>query len=200
MTRFYRIFHLVMRPLVWLFFPFCVHGWENVPKDRPVVLCGNHSHAMDGVLVCFAMPRTVPVRIMAKRELMEKPFLGWLLRKLGTFGVDRGHSDLTAVKTAIKAVRDGQNLLVFPEGTRVRQEGDVRPKGGAAMIALRTGVPMVPVYAGKPKKFLHMTHIVFGEPFEPKTESRHGTAEEYQMYADEVVRRAYALGREWEKK
>ena len=45
-----------------------------------------------------------------------------------------------------------------------------------------------------------MTHIVFGEPYEPKTETRHGTAEEYQAYADEIMHRAYDLGREWEKK
>ncbi|MBQ9647952.1 MAG: 1-acyl-sn-glycerol-3-phosphate acyltransferase [Oscillospiraceae bacterium] len=200
MTRFYRIFHFIFYPILWLLFPFTIHGRENVPKDRAVVLCGNHAHAIDPFLICLALPRNVPVRIMGKKELFDKPFLGWLLTHLGGFPVDRGHSDLAAVKTSIKTIKDGAHLLVFPEGTRVEREGDVRPKGGVVMIAMRTGAPLLPVYAGKKRKLFRMTHIVFGEPYAPKTAARHGTAEEYQEYADEIMRRAYALGREYEKK
>ena len=200
MTRFYRVFHFIFYPILWLLFPFTIHGRENVPKDRAVVLCANHAHAIDPFLICLALPRTVPVRIMGKKELFDKPFLGWLLAHLGGFPVDRGHSDLAAVKTSIKTIRDGAHLLVFPEGTRVEHEGDVQPKGGVVMIAMRTGAPLLPVYAGKKRKLFHMTHIVFGEPYEAKTATRHGTAEEYQEYADEIVRRAYALGREFEKR
>ncbi len=197
MNRLYRAVHLLMYPFIWLLFPFTVHGRENLPKDRAVVLCGNHAHAVDPILICLALPRTMPVRIMGKRELFEIPVLGPLLTKLGAFPVDRGHSDLHAIKTSIKAVRDGQSLLVFPEGTRVEHEGDTRAKGGVVMIAMRTGAPLVPVYAGERRKLFHMTHIVFGEPYEPKTETRHGTAEEYHEYSDEIVRRAYALGKPW---
>ena len=200
MTRFYRIFHLIFYPLIWLLFPFRVHGLENLPKDRPVVLCANHAHALDPVLICMALPRTTPIRIMSKKELFDKPFLRWLITRLGAFPVDRGNSDLGAVKTSIKSIKDGVNLLVFPEGTRVEHEGDARAKGGVVMIAMRTGAPLVPVYVGKKNKMFHLTHIVFGEPFEAKTATRHGTAEEYQEYADEIMRRAYDLGRRWEKK
>ena len=196
---FFRIIYVIFKPFVWLLFPFTAHGWENVPKDRPVVLCANHANAVDPILIRLAMPFGVSVRIMAKKELMDKPVLGWFLSRLGAFGVDRGNSDLNAVKTAIKSVKEGSHLMVFPEGTRVKHAGDVRPKGGVVMIAMRTGAPLLPVYAGKGKKLFRMTHIVFGAPFEAKTQSRHGTAEEYQAYADEVVRRAYELGREWKK-
>ena len=199
MTRFYRVFHFVFYPILWVLFPFTIHGRENVPTDRAVVLCANHAHAIDPFLICLALPRHVPVRIMAKKELMDTPLLGGFLGRLGAFGVDRGHSDLNAVKTAIKTVRDGAHLLVFPEGTRVKRQGEVQPKGGVVMIAMRTGAPLLPVYVGKPHKLFHMTHIVFGEPYEPKTAARHGTAEEYQAYADEIVRRAYDLGRGLEK-
>ena len=199
MTRFYRVFHFVFYPILWVLFPFTIHGRENVPTDRAVVLCANHAHAIDPFLICLALPRHVPVRIMAKKELMDTPLLGGFLGRLGAFGVDRGHSDLNAVKTAIKTVRDGAHLLVFPEGTRVKRQGEVQPKGGVVMIAMRTGAPLLPVYVGKPDKLFRKTHIVFGEPYAPKTATRHGTAEEYQEYADEVVRRAYDLGREFEK-
>lgn len=199
MTKTYRILHFICYPFFWLLFPFTAHGLENVPTDRPVVLCANHSHAVDPFLICLCLPRTVPVRIMGKKELFEKPVLGPLLTVLGGFPVDRGHSDLASVKTAIRTIRDGAHLLVFPEGTRVSREGEARPKGGVAMIAMRTGAPLLPVYVGKPNKLFHMTHIVFGETYEPKCETRHGTPEEYQAYADEIVRRAYELGREWEQ-
>ena len=200
MNRFYRVLHVIFWPLFQLLFPFTVSGLENLPKDRAVVLCANHASAIDPVTICFALPRQVPVRIMAKKELFERPFLRWLITKLGAFPIDRGHSDLNGVKTAIKAVRDGQNLLVFPEGTRVEREGQVEPKGGVVMIAMRTGAPLLPVYVGDKRKLFHRTHVVFGELYEPHTATRHGTAEEYQAYAEEVVRRAYALGKTAEKR
>ena len=199
MTRCYRFFHMVFYPILWLLFPFTFHGRENVPKDRPVVFCANHAHAMDPFLLALGLPRTMPIRFMAKRELMDAPLLGWFLGKLGAYGVDRGHSDARALRISIESLRDGVSLLVFPEGTRVRRRGDVRVKRGAAVIAMRTGVPMLPVYVGTPRKLFRMTHVVFGAPYEPETDSRRAAPEEYQEYADEVMRRAYALGGEWER-
>ena len=199
MTRFYRFFHLVFYPILWLLFPFTFHGRENVPNDRPVVFCANHAHAMDPFLLALGLPRTMPIRFMAKKELMDAPLLGWFLGKLGAYSVDRGHSDAKALRTSIESLRDGVSLLVFPEGTRVKHEGDERAKRGAVVIAMRTGVPMLPVYVGTPRKLFRMTHVVFGEPFEARGEARRATPEEYQGYADEIMRRAYALGREWEK-
>lgn len=198
MNRVYRVSHAVFQPFFHLFYPFRAHGLENLPQDRPFILCPNHSHAVDPILVCLSMPGSVPIRIMAKKELMDTFALGAYLKALGVFGVERGGSDIASLKTAIKALKDGENLLIFPEGTRVKQEGQIRPKGGVSMIALRTGAVLVPVYAGKRDKLFHRTDIVFGKPYEPKTETRHGTAEEYQEFADEVLRRAYELGREYE--
>lgn len=195
MTAFYRVMHTCISPFIKILFPFDVKGLENIPKDRAVLLCGNHSHAVDPFLVALSFPAGYSLRVMAKKELMDTPVLGFLLKQAGIFGVDRGHSDLGAVKTAIKTLKDGGSLVIFPEGTRVKKEGDIRPKGGVAMIAVRTGSPMIPVYVGGPRKFMHRTHVIFGEPYEPKTETRRGTAEEYQAFADEIMRRAYDLGR-----
>jgi 1-acyl-sn-glycerol-3-phosphate acyltransferase len=199
MNKAYRAAHAFFTPFFHVFTPFCAHGTENLPQDRPFILCPNHANAADPILVCLSMSGKVPIRVMAKKELMDTPVVGPFLKSIGVFGVDRGSGDIAALKTAIKAVKDGENLLIFPEGTRVKYEGQVQPKGGVAMIALRTGAVMVPVYAGGRKKLFRMTHIVFGEPYEPTTETRHGTAEEYQKFADEVLRRAYELGREYEK-
>lgn len=200
MTLFYRVCHFIFYPLMWLLFPFTFHGRENVPKDRAALFCANHAHAMDPFLLALGLPRTLPIRFMAKKELMELPFVGWLIRSLGAYGVDRGHSDTKALKTSIQSLRDGVSLLVFPEGTRVRRQGETRAKRGAVVIAAHTGAPVVPVYVGTPRKLFHMTHIVFGEPFEGTSALRHGTAEAYQEYADRIMRRVYELGREFEKR
>ncbi|MBO4915410.1 MAG: 1-acyl-sn-glycerol-3-phosphate acyltransferase, partial [Oscillospiraceae bacterium] len=149
--------------------------------------------------ICMALPKNTKVRIMAKKEVFDSPLLGPLFRKLGAFPVDRGHSDLGAVKTAIKAIRNGEHLLVFPEGTRVSHEGDSRAKGGVVMISMHTGAPLLPVYVGRGNKLFHQTEVVFGEPYEPKAETSHGTSEEYQRLADEVIRRAYELGHRYQR-
>lgn len=174
-------------------YPIDVKGTENVP-DEPVLLCANHSAWIDPVLVVAALPRTYDLRIMGKKELFSIPLLRRFLTKMGVFPVDRGNSDLQAVKTAIGSLKDGWNLLLFPEGTRVRHPGDVSPKGGAAMMAIRSGVKMLPVYIGTDKRLFRRTPVVFGAPYEPVYSGRKGTAEEYQANADEVMRRIYELG------
>lgn len=110
------------------------------------------------------------------------------------FPVDRGNSDIGAVKTAIQSLRDGWNLFLFPEGTRVKTPGEAEVKSGAGMMAIRAGVKLAPVYIGTKKRIFRKTPIIIGEPFEPEYTGRKGTAEEYTANAHEVMRRAYALG------
>lgn len=198
MNRFYMTFHAIFKPVFSLLYPVTISGLENLPEDRPVVFCANHASALDPILFCLALPRKRPMRMMAKKELMTVPVLGWFLTKLGGFGVDRGNADLTAVKTAIKAIKEGKSLLVFPEGTRVEYEGEVQAKGGVVMIALRTGAMLLPAFVDGKKRLFRRSRIIFGEPYLPETASRRATAEEYQTFADEVLRRAYALGKETE--
>ena len=191
-------FHAFFKPIFAILYPMSVEGLDRLQEDSPVVFCANHASALDPILFCLALPRRVPMRMMAKKELMDTPLLGWLLKKLGGFGVDRGNADLAAVKTAIKAIKDGNNLLVFPEGTRVEHEGDVQAKGGVVMIAMRTGAMLQPVFVDGKKRLFRRTRIIFGEAYMPVAASRRATAEEYQTFADEVLRRAYALGKEGE--
>ena len=132
--------------------------------------------------------------IMAKQQLMKIPVVGWFLRKMGAFGVDRGNSDINAVKTSIRALREGCHLLIFPEGTRVKEGETAEIKGGAAMIAVRAGVRMLPVFIDRKKRLFSKTRIIFGRPYEPVYTGRKGTAEEYQANAEEIMRQVYELG------
>ena len=194
MSRFYKGMHFVLAPILRLLFRIRVEGLENIPAGEGVVFCANHSAAIDPLLFCIALPRSVPVAIMAKAEVMRLPVIGTFFRALGAFSVSRGSSDMRSMRYAIKTVKDGANLLVFPEGTRVKQPGQVRAKGGVVMIAMRTGAQLLPVYIGGKKCLFGSVRVVFGAPCHAQTASRRATSEEYQTFADETLKRIYALG------
>ena len=186
----------ILGPLVRFLFPISLEGTENLPEDRPVMLCANHSSAWDPVLFVAAIWTGYPLRIMAKKQLLRIPILGSILKAIGVFAVDRGNSDIQAVKTAIQSLKQGWNLLIFPEGTRVEHEGDLPAKGGVAVIGIRSGAQFVPVYVEGNKRIFRRTRIIFGQAYRPDAASRRPSPEEVQAIADEVLRRAYALGRE----
>lgn len=192
---FYRRFHWWVAPVVRLFFPLDVRGREHVDSEA-LVLCPNHSSALDPVLLACAMRYDVPLRIMAKKQLMEIPVLGWFLGKMGAFGVDRGNSDISAIKTSIRCLREGWKLMIFPEGTRVKEGEEADAKGGAAMIAIRSGVSMQPVYITTKKRVFRKNKIVFGPVYAPVYTGKKGTAEEYQANVEEVMRQVKELGEE----
>ena len=192
-NKFYEIMWAIFRPIVLLLHPIDVKGLENLP-DEPVLLCANHSSNWDPVLMIAALPQNEKIRIMAKEQLFRIPVVKGFISKMGAFPVNRGHSDISAVKTSIQSLKDGCHLLIFPEGTRVKEPGKAPVKGGVAMIAIRSGVKLLPVFLGTTKKLFQRVPIIFGKPFTPVYTGRKGTAEEYQTNADEIMRRVYALG------
>lgn len=105
----------ILGPLMRFLFPITLEGAENLPDDRPVMLCANHSSAWDPILFVAAIWTGYPLRIMAKKQLLRIPILGSILKAIGVFAVDRGNSDILAVKTAIQSLKQGWNLLIFPE-------------------------------------------------------------------------------------
>lgn len=127
-----------------LLFRTSVTGKENVPPGG-ALLAGNHVSYMDPILLWCASPR--PVHFMAKRELWDNKLTAWGLPRLWAFPVSRGEPDRTAITTATELLRSGELVGVFPEGRRAH-DGDIElgePQGGAAFIALRAGVPVVPI-------------------------------------------------------
>ena len=144
MDAMFHFLYLVIWPFFNLFHPVRAVGRENIP-DGPVVICPNHTTAGDPFYAVFAFGYRYPMRAMAKIQIMRVPFIGWILSKAGVFGVDRDIADLKAVKTALKFLKDGDKLLLFPEGTRVHEGESVEAKTGAALFATRTGAPLMPV-------------------------------------------------------
>jgi 1-acyl-sn-glycerol-3-phosphate acyltransferase len=120
------------------------HGIEHVPRTGPLLIIANHSSFLDPPLVGAMAPRQLT--FLAKAELFRVPFLGWLITRLGAYPVNREGADMAAFRTTQRALTEGRAVLIFPEGTR-GDEGELRPaKPGAALLAVQSGVPVVPVY------------------------------------------------------
>jgi len=140
-----------------------VEGAERVPEQGPVVLCANHISWWDPVIVAITTRR--PVHFMAKTELFRYPLFGSLLRMIHAFPVDRGKPDLSAIRDSISVLKSGNVLGVFPEGTRQRGKdalGEMHP--GAALVALRTHAPVIPVAIRGPYGFRKTVTIAYGDP------------------------------------
>lgn len=124
-----------------------VNGLDRIPASGPALLVSNHISWVDPVLLaCWLTPATGrPMSWMGKAEAMRWPLIGWFLRVNGVFGVQRGAADLEAFRLAERTLREGRILGIYPEGTR-SPDGILRPfRDGAALLALRSGVPVLPV-------------------------------------------------------
>lgn len=198
MRAFYSVLLSVVWPFFTLFHPVRHVGRENIPEGGAVV-CGNHSSMGDPFYLVYALGWKNQVRVMAKAEVMRIPVVGWLLKKAGVFGVERGKADVGAIKTAMKFLKSGEKVLIFPEGTRVKDgvghdgtEGEA--KTGAAMLAMRTGVPLLPVYIPEKKNWFRFTTVVIGKPYYPEVGEKRPTAEDYHAVAEELMERIHAMG------
>src|SRR5699024_4687983 len=107
-------------------------------------------------------------------------------------------SDVGAIKHALRLLKEGRKLLLFPEGTRVKEGADVEAKTGAAMLALRAGVPIVPVWIPSKRKWFRRTDVLIGEPFFPQAAGRRPTAEDYDRVTEEMMTRIEALKEQWQ--
>lgn len=199
LNRFFVFVYYVVGFFVGIFHPVSIEGMEKLPKSG-VLLCPNHSSNWDPVLLGLRLPVNYRLHVMAKEELFRNPLLGWAIRKLGAFPVSRGGNDINTVRMALQAIKDGDNLLIFPEGTTIHDGigyADGLPahaKAGVAMIGIRTGATLVPVFVDGRKRPFHRTRIIFGDPYVPRYTGRRGTSEEVQKIADDILEAAYALG------
>lgn len=185
----YNVGKVLLRPIYYL----KVIGQERVPEGGCIV-CANHTAAVDSVLLIAAVG-THRFAAAAKAELFEHKLIARLLRRLGAFPIRRGQRDLSAMRHAVAALQDGQKLMIFPEGTRVQEGASVDAKTGAAMLASRAGVPIVPAYITAGKKAFRRCRVVFGTPIAPLAEKGHHA---YHQMTDLVMDQIRELGKSGE--
>ncbi|MGI6684835.1 MAG: lysophospholipid acyltransferase family protein [Bacillota bacterium] len=162
----YRFFRGVCTIILNIFSRWKIEGREHIPREGPIILVCNHVSYWDPVLVGCAMTREV--RFMAKSELFSIPILNKILQVVGAFPIRRGHSDRTALRRAIKLLKDNEVIGVFPEGTRSKT-GELLPfKSGINMLAYKTKCPILPMAVINSRKVLigwqYPVKVVFGKP------------------------------------
>ena len=116
----------ILQPAMRIWFRLERRGRENLPRKGPVILAANHRSFLDPFAVGVCMRR--PVYFVAKQELFSKRWQAWLLNALGAFPVRRGESDQEMMRTARQIVERGDPVVIFPEGTRIRQGSLGRPR------------------------------------------------------------------------
>lgn len=160
-----------------------VYGKENIPKNGGLIIASNHKSFFDPPLLGASMPR--PLYFMAKKELFEIPILGFLIRRTNAFPVTRGEGDIGSLRTALKLLKNGKALLVFPEGHRAGPDEFLPAKAGAGMLSCVAGVPVIPVRLNTGRMWsFKKVRVIFGKPILPRVKAGR---ESYQELSDKIL-------------
>ncbi|MDT8901188.1 lysophospholipid acyltransferase family protein [Anaeroselena agilis] len=156
---FYSLLRCLVRAILYTFFRFRVNGIENIPPAGGVIIAPNHISNFDPPVIGCALPDSRRIRFMAKTQLFRNPVVRWVVTALGAFPVRRGMADRTAIRTALALLEQGETVGIFPEGTRSKTGALGRAEPGLGMIAVKAGVPVVPVAVTGTNKFFRNGQI-----------------------------------------
>ncbi len=197
---FYRLMQALIRGLLGIFGTLHVEGKENFPKQGPYIMAVNHLHWMDIPVLFVILPHEVATFAAEKWE--RHWLVGTLLRLFGhVIFVQRGEPDRRAITRAIRWLQAGGVLGIAPEGTRSRTGALQQGKPGAAYMASRTGVPIVPVVVWGQEKFWRevrrlrrpRVHVRVGKPFVlPGTPNR-AKGKQLDGYTEQIMLRLAEL-------
>jgi 1-acyl-sn-glycerol-3-phosphate acyltransferase len=140
----YLLARVFMTPFFLLYFRYARTGREYARLKGGMIVAANHRSFLDPFAIGGCLPWGRPMNYVAKVELFERRWQGWVLSRLGAFPIRRGEADEDSMETARQIVERGGAVCIFPEGTRIRRGTLARPKRGVGRLALQTGAPVVP--------------------------------------------------------
>jgi glycerol-3-phosphate dehydrogenase (NAD(P)+) len=140
----YLLARVFMTPFFLVYFRYVRAGREHARLRGGLIVASNHRSFLDPFAIGGALPWRRPMHYVAKVELFERRWQGWLLSRLGAFPIRRGESDEESVETARIVVERGGAVCIFPEGTRIRRGSLAAPRRGVGRLALETGAPVIP--------------------------------------------------------
>jgi 1-acyl-sn-glycerol-3-phosphate acyltransferase len=161
--------------------------------EGPVMIVANHRHYFDVVAVHVTVKRWI--YWIAKKNLFSIPVLGSLISKIGAIPVDRDKTDIVAARGIFGHLKKGDAVGIFPQGTRVPDSrlAEVMPRSGAAHFAIKTDVPLVPVWVD-PFRLFRTVRVIYGEPFRLEADPRGKySPEELEDYSCELMNRIFSL-------
>ncbi len=197
----YELIRFVTRVLFWLLVDFDPQGLDHIPEKGPALIVSNHINLMDPLVPGLAVKRRIV--FMAKEELFGTRIGRWMLETLEAIPVPRGQiAARRALQRAGEALQQGRVVCTFPEGTRSRVPGMGRAHDGPALLAMRAGVPVVPVaitgtHLVMPEgRFLPRRgpiSIRFGEPIQVPLVTGRLDRRELEELTERIMRRIAAL-------
>src|SRR6266566_7408434 len=190
----WRLLRAVVRLAAAIFLDVHPVGNQNVPEKGPLIIASNHLSWTDVPLI----PAYLKARVvdMAKEETFQGK-MGWLVRFMGAFPVKRGEADRQSLRAAEEQLKAGRILIIFPEGTRSKVHRLGQAHAGLGMIALRSGIPVVPVAINGSekafKKFRPRITIIFGEPMILTPKGKKITREDIDESTEHVMLRIASM-------
>ena len=158
----------IVKGAIWIYckvvYRFKLVGKENIPKEGPVIICGNHRSFLDPPLIEVTTGRYT--RFLAKEELTKNKFLAYLGDVFDAILVKRDSKEVIALKESLKTLKNGNCLALFPEGTRNGLAKGEKVKDGAAFFAVRSGAPVIPCGIKGGEKGNRKVTITYGKPLD----------------------------------
>lgn len=159
-----NFFRVLLIPLVYIVKPFRFYG-NRKAKDGACVYILNHYTLCDCMYVLSTTSEIV--HFVAKKEVFSVPVVSFFMRKLKVIGANRDGSDVRTLLDCLKCLKNGEKIAIFPEGTRNKTKEEILPfQQGAAVLAIKAKVPIVPFAIYKKPKFFRFAHILIGDPID----------------------------------
>lgn len=189
----YKIVKFIGTIYFFIFNKVRVLGADNIPKSGGLILCSNHIHWLDPLLMGVYIKRKI--FFMAKAELFKNHFFAMILKGINAFPVKRGTADISAIKKSLKVIKNGRILGIFPEGHRSKDGNLLPAEPGVALISLKTDAPVVPMRINGNYKFLGKLYITIGKPiifseYRDKKLSMDEMSKLSQLVMDEIAKLA----------
>lgn len=183
---FYKVVKVSVRFLLSLIYKIEIIGKENIPNEGKAIVCSNHFNNLDPVVIGTCLSRKI--NYMAKEELFSNKLMSNILKRLGVFPVKRGGADISAIKSALKILKNENALGIFPEGTRSKTGEMLKAKPGLAMIGIKSKSPVVPIaIIGNYKPFSKIK-IIIDNPIEfTEYYNKKMCIDEYQQISQNVL-------------
>ncbi len=195
----YRFWRGAIRGLLLILCRLRVEGAERVPRQGPLIILANHLHWLDPPVLLATMPTRV--RVLAAEKWEQRPIINRLFKAVDAVFINRAGADLGALRQVEELLRQGATFGIAPEGTRSKTGGLQQGKGGAALLASRTGATLIPVVAyGQERVFTELRRlrraevvVRVGEPFTLPAPTGAGRSRQLEAMTEEIMLRIARL-------
>lgn len=184
------IVKFLVRVFTLILFRVQTYGQENIEKNKPYIMCANHTSNWDPPILYTATKREM--YMMAKEELFRNKFIYWFAEKTNIFPVKRGKKDIESIKKSIKVLNNNKILAIFPEGTRNGIIKNGKIQNGPAYLAARTGVEVIPVRIEGNFKPFTKVRIYYGKPLDfSNYKSKKPEKETLDLISDKITKEIF---------